>query len=134
MRYAITYVSTASQKLSPTEIDELLAISKEKNNQKAITGILLYQDGNFLQVIEGEKKEILALFEVINKDRRHTNIIKIFGKDIHGRAFDEYHTDFITVEKNKYITTLEDYLLPLKMLDEKSKNVVMSILRVFLSA
>jgi len=133
MRYAITYVSTAKKELSSTEIDDLLTTSKKNNNKKSITGVLLYKDGNFLQLIEGKKTEILTLFETIIKDERHTNIIKIFGKEKDSKPFDGYHVDFVTNKKLQYSDTLSEYLFPLETLDEKSKNVVMSILRIFLS-
>jgi len=56
MRYAIVYVSTASNELKDEEIQNILSSSNTWNNKNDITGLLLFSEGNFFQIIEGEKK------------------------------------------------------------------------------
>lgn len=56
MRYAISYVSTAKKSLSETEIRQILNDSENNNNKQNITGLLLYSEGNFFQIIEGDQK------------------------------------------------------------------------------
>lgn len=67
MRYAICYVSTAAKNLTSPEINDLLDFSKKTNTRKDIKGVLLYSEGNFFQVLEGEKADILELFGRIEK-------------------------------------------------------------------
>jgi len=96
MNYAVTYVSTASRDLNAEEISELLKYSKENNNSRGITGILLFSEGNFFQIIEGEKEKILELYQRIKTDKRHHNLIQIVGKEIHNEAYNGYEADFIS--------------------------------------
>ena len=63
MNYAISYVSTAAEGISKEDIQDLLELSSRKNNDHNITGILLYSNGNFFQVLEGEKLLINSLFK-----------------------------------------------------------------------
>ncbi len=67
----IIYLSSSVEYLNSEEIESLLSQSREKNIENDITGLLLYADGDFLQVIEGPKVAMLDLFESIKKDSRH---------------------------------------------------------------
>lgn len=51
------------------EIDSLLSQCCKNNLEKDITAVLLYTEGNFLQVIEGPEVVMLELFELIKKIR-----------------------------------------------------------------
>ncbi len=97
MLYTISYVSTSDKKFTDTDIHDLLNFVKKHNNENNITGLLIYSEGNFFQVIEGEKKIISDLFEKIKQDSRHYNIIKIFDRENEQKAFSEYDSSFITV-------------------------------------
>lgn len=134
MRHAICYVSTASKNLDRQEIDRVLNQTKEKNNKKDITGILLYSEGNFFQVLEGEKAEVLKIFKYIEEDERHYNIIKIFGKEVPDRTFDGYEVDFISEYSKFSEERLQEYLYHVNGLDKASQKVVREILSVFIDS
>lgn len=132
MRYAICYVSTATKKFAKEEIDDLLKVSKEKNNEKDIRGFLLYSEGNFFQIMEGQKNTVLDLYTKIQKDPRHETIIQILGKEIPQGAFDGFETDVVT-DNNKYDPEImEDYLFHIKGLDDQTQAVVERMLEVFI--
>ncbi|SHG03460.1 Sensors of blue-light using FAD [Salegentibacter echinorum] len=132
MHYAITYVSTASESLTAQDISELLKYSKHSNNDDDITGILLFSEGNFFQVLEGKKEKVLALYEKIKNDDRHRNIIKIISKEIHKEAYDGYEADFIS--ENSYVNPekFQDYLNYLKVLDKPTQVAVENMLKAFI--
>ena len=67
--YRIIYLSSATTKFTNEEILTLLNASRKKNEANEITGLLLYSDGNFLQIIEGKQKKIKALYAKINMDQ-----------------------------------------------------------------
>ena len=50
------YTSAATKPISPKELQELLVISRRNNIRDGITGMLLFEDGTFLQVLEGEEE------------------------------------------------------------------------------
>ncbi|GAA4270756.1 BLUF domain-containing protein [Aquimarina gracilis] len=110
MRYTISYVSTVSPDLSETDIADLMSYVKQHNNFLDITGILIYSDGNFLQVLEGEKETVKILFERIKKDPRHYNIIKMLDKEIKDNAFSKYHSSFTVISGHYSHTELQQFL------------------------
>lgn len=101
MRHAICYVSDVDPEMRTKEINELLKYSQKKNRERDIKGVLLFSDGNFFQVLEGRKEQILKLWQTIEKDPRHRNIIKILDRDIEKGSFDSYKAEILE-EENKF--------------------------------
>jgi len=132
MRYAISYVSTASRNLEEEKIENILRISEENNNKNNITGLLLFSEGNFFQIIEGRKEEIAELYNKIEKDSRHHNIIKIFEKRIYKEAFDGYKSDFISENTRYNSSRLNNYEKYIEVLDEPLQKAVSNILKAFI--
>ena len=92
--YRIIYLSSASKLLSDDELNYLLKSSKIKNKKYNITVLLLYIDGDFLQVIEGEKQDVLNLFELIKRDERNRSIICVFNENVEKRQFPDWLMGF----------------------------------------
>jgi hypothetical protein len=90
----IAYVSSTQGLLTADEIEHLLVSSRARNQARGITGVLLYKGGNVLQVIEGEEPRVLTLFSAIQRDPRHTGVIKIYQKKIVSRDFPEWTMGF----------------------------------------
>jgi len=132
MRYAIVYLSSASDELEIAEISKILSFTEESNNNHDITGLLLFSDGNFFQIIEGEKNSILKLFETIKRDDRHRNIQQIFGEEINKGAYDLYATNFISDEVKYDTDQFEHYLNQTSVLGKNAQKAVENILRVFI--
>ena len=79
---SITYVSSAVPKFSETTLLNLVDQSQKINERLGITGILVYSDGNFMQVIEGADLPTLALYERIRRDVRHRDVITVHHQPI----------------------------------------------------
>jgi hypothetical protein len=39
-----------------------MALSRENNAKRGVTGMLLYKEGNFIQVLEGDEREVRIVF------------------------------------------------------------------------
>jgi len=87
--FQIVYVSTATAPFNPDELRELLRGSHERNARAGITGLLLYNDGQFMQVLEGEESAVMILFAKINRDPRHHHVISLLHEPILDRQFPE---------------------------------------------
>ncbi|WP_286761208.1 BLUF domain-containing protein [Salegentibacter sp. UBA1130] len=131
MRYAISYVSTANPALSETEIQNALDFSKDWNNNHNITGILLYSQGNFFQVLEGEEQILKDLFNRIKADERHHNVITIFQKSIPNTRFDGYQADFISLDDRYNDENFDTYLAQISLLNPSIQSSVKYILNKF---
>jgi class 3 adenylate cyclase len=71
----LTYISKASEQLTLAEIEQIGEISTRNNQRDEITGVLLYLNGFFFQIIEGKEKTLDDLYTKILVDNRHTDIL-----------------------------------------------------------
>lgn len=92
--YKLFYVSNATDELKDNGIDTILEASRKNNPAQGITGILLFRSGIFLQLLEGEKAAVDALYEKIQKDPRHSNVINLFTIEDEKRLFDDWAMGF----------------------------------------
>lgn len=67
------YISTAPS-LSREEVDGILESSARNNPERGITGLLLYNGRNFLQLLEGSEAELVSLMLRISHDPRHSGV------------------------------------------------------------
>jgi len=75
----LLYRSTAVRPFNATELNELLECSREGNLRHGVTGLLLYRDGTFLQLIEGPDRAVERLLDNIRRDRRHRDVQLVLG-------------------------------------------------------
>jgi bacteriocin-like protein len=92
--------------MSTHDLLGLLQECRENNAGSAITGMLLYYKGTFLQVLEGDEKIVDTLVEKIRKDVRHTNIHIINRKTIERRQYADWSMGFKQVS-NKELQNIE---------------------------
>jgi len=128
MRFAISYVSTANRDLNQEEVAELLDLTEIRNNIEGVNGLLIYSSGNFFEVIEGEETKIKELFENINEDPRHRNIMMVFEKEIDKPLFDDKEANFISENTKHRQMKVENFLYYIKDLDESTQKAVKNIL------
>ncbi|MFV8226831.1 BLUF domain-containing protein [Christiangramia aquimixticola] len=131
MRYAISYVSSVNFDLTNDEIQEILDFSRISNNANGITGILLYSDGNFFQVLEGDKDQLKPLFSAINDDHRHYDLMVIFEKQVSQAAFENYECDFISLDSRFNQESMDIYLSQIEKLNPKIQGSVRYVLNKF---
>jgi Sensors of blue-light using FAD len=95
------YASAATYDLSCAELGKLLAVSRENNKRLGITGLLLYVEGNFFQVLEGERLAVESAFEEIERDPRHTHVTLIISEPISHRVFHDWSMGFSSLSHKK---------------------------------
>lgn len=79
------YVSTA-QGLAPEIVEQIVESSAVANARNAITGFLLYNGRNFLQLVEGEEENLFSLMRKISADPRHAGLSCLDNSPIDARA------------------------------------------------
>ena len=92
--FHLVYVSSAVNPFSKEDLLDLLTIARANNSQLDITGMLLYKDGDFMQVLEGEETAVRALFEKIERDPRHRGTIVLLEENIPKRVFEDWSMGF----------------------------------------
>jgi len=84
------YTSSAAAPVDDAALRDILHVSRAKNSDKRITGLLLFNDGTFTQYIEGPKVLVDGARNRIEADKRHKGIIPISHGPIEKRLFPEY--------------------------------------------
>lgn len=95
----IFYISAAARRATPNEIDSLLAVARKRNRRDNITGVLLYHEGSFAQVLEGPEKAVRECFHRIESDRRHSGCSIILEEYAPQRLFGGWDMGFVLVTK-----------------------------------
>jgi hypothetical protein len=101
----LVYVSSAVELFTEEDLLALLNHSRERNQQSAITGMLLYSSGNFMQVIEGNEKAVVELHQKILADPRHTNVITLLKRSVAQRLFPNWSMGFKNLDQLTEETT-----------------------------
>jgi hypothetical protein len=90
MVHHLVYVSSTPTPLSPDELMEILRVSRRNNAAVAVTGALLYSGGNVMQVLEGERADVDAVFARVLRDPRHRQVQVLLREDVPRRYFGEW--------------------------------------------
>ena len=83
------YISTAPD-LPAKVVDDILVSCRRNNSQRGITGLLLYNGRNFLQLLEGSEADVLWVMRRIGEDTRHSGISILERTDTDNRACPEW--------------------------------------------
>jgi hypothetical protein len=92
------YASAATPVCKESEIPVLLKQARAGNERCAITGMLLYIDGGFFQVLEGDCDVVDELYSHIQRDPRHSRVTLIIREPIAARDFSEWTMGFSTID------------------------------------
>lgn len=90
----LIYFSQATNPFTEADLVALLEQARARNQHQQITGALVYGQGQFMQVLEGEEPVISQLYELIKQDPRHRNVFKLADKEITERRFPEWGMAF----------------------------------------
>jgi Sensors of blue-light using FAD len=90
----LLYVSNTASEIVPGDLDDILTASRRNNALIGVTGLLLFIDGGFLQMLEGEEIAVRTLYARIAVDRRHVNPRLMLDREMPARAFPGWSMGF----------------------------------------
>jgi len=90
----LIYISSATSWPDETDLLQLLNQARSRNLRQNITGMLLYSNATYLQVLEGEPKDVHQIFDAINRDSRNNGVVKLHEADIQQRDFPDWSMGF----------------------------------------
>ena len=91
----LVYASAATKEFSGSELELLLEHARRNNSALDVTGVLLFADETFFQVLEGNPSVVDTLYEKIALDTRHDNVLLLAKRDIEERNFGQWSMGFI---------------------------------------
>ena len=81
------YISTAVGPITTAVTGTILRSAQAHNAVNGITGVLCQGQGVYLQVLEGERSQVDALYARILQDKRHQDIVLRQQEDIKSRRY-----------------------------------------------
>ena len=92
--FRVIYTSSATAPFSREELEELLQKSRRNNMATDLTGMMIYKDGNFMQLVEGPERAVRDLMGKISRDPRHGNFTILMEGPILQRSFETWSMGF----------------------------------------
>jgi len=87
MLVRLLYASRSVRAIGPEDIDSILAQSRKHNPDLGITGILCQSGDVFVQVLEGGRVAVNALYSQIVRDSRHRDVTVLHFEEVTERRF-----------------------------------------------
>ena len=97
--YTIIYTSTGIG-ISEEDLKDILKASNNSNRYAGITGILLYGQDEFIQVLEGPKDAVMRTYTRICQDKRHSEISPLVETPIDKRVFGQWAMAYAALSEN----------------------------------
>ncbi len=94
--HRLVYMSTAVGVLRAEELDRIYFRAKSANAQAGITGLMLFYEGVFLQMLEGPAAGVSSLMERLRRDRRHSDLIVLEAGPADERLFPDTPMRFVS--------------------------------------
>ncbi len=86
----VVYASAATIGFTQKDLLKLLGLARERNTAAGISGMLLYHNKSFLQVLEGPRQHVDELFTRIQKDPRYKNCLVLLRTEIQKKEFENW--------------------------------------------
>lgn len=114
------------------ELKAILTESRKNNTANNISGMLLYYEGTFIQLIEGSKEAVEETYYRIGADRRHKNLIKLIVGESEYKNFPDWSMGFAVGDK-KLFSQLEGYANPYDeyFLNTNEQSPAITVLKTF---
>ncbi len=133
----LIYISAATYPPTDQELKNLLMGARERNKHNQITGLLIYKNRTFMQVLEGEQQQVHELFDKIKKDPRNNGMVKLIEQPILKRDFAQWYMGFENLEHYNpeqlpaYVEILDNQLDESKIeaVKGKSLNLLLSFIK-----
>jgi hypothetical protein len=90
----VIYASAATREWTPEELLHLLHGARQRNTALGITGLLGYNTGTFLQLLEGPPARVRGLLRRIEKDPRHGELTVLLERVVQTRFFPDWSMGF----------------------------------------
>jgi hypothetical protein len=112
MLVRLLYASHATGPVNCALIQEIMQQSHAHNPQHGITGILCHSDKLYMQVLEGGRDAINALYAKILRDPRHTDVVLLHYEEICERRYAGWTMGQANLAKVNASTLLRFSVLP----------------------
>ena len=136
MPHQIMYSSQATEPMTVTGLEAILADARTGNEARNVTGALVDVDGVFFQIIEGDKDVVHKLMASIASDSRHHSVKIFYEAEIDVRAFESWSMAYLSAtaeQMSKWAglpgtATVEQLLTDINRGPQRAPRILVNIL------
>ncbi len=99
--YQLTYRSKALPDITPKQVQDIIAIATAFNSSNEISGCLIFDNGYFVQILEGDEEKVTQLYLKIKLDKRHSHLEVLSKGWSSKRVFDDWGMGYLEMEDVK---------------------------------
>lgn len=96
--FQLLYLSRTRLDWTEPELAALAARAQDRNTSDGLTGLLLYGNGHFLQLLEGRRQPLLLTYDRIARDARHTDLRVLLDAPIARRTFPRWAMGLLNLD------------------------------------
>ena len=136
MPHQIMYSSQATEPMTVTGLEAILTDARTGNEARDVTGALVYVDGVFFQIIEGDKDVVHKLMASIASDSRHHSVKIFYEAEVNVRAFESWSMAYLSAtaeQMSKWAglpgtATAEELLTDINRGPQRAPRILVNIL------
>lgn len=136
MTYQIIYSSESSVPMQLDDLEEILKHARSSNATKGITGALVFVEGVFLQILEGDRTSVRDLMAKISVDVRHQTVTVLREGEISSAIFSDWKMAFVSATSEQIskwaglsgTTEIPEILTDIRQDPHRAAQVAQSIL------
>lgn len=100
---SLTYTSWARPSISDGDVEDILKSAHTNNPLDGISGVLIFNGGAFMQVLEGSEQAIDEMVERLRRDKRHSNFFIREERLVTERAFPDWSMAYLRLRDDEFI-------------------------------
>ena len=124
MLCTFVYCSRAAESVDDAEVGRIVEAAQRSNRARGITGVLVFGNGVFFQLIEGPSAQIQKLMVTLHNDPRHHDVVSLdWSEERRERLYPNWEMERVTADDIRAV--LDDALESCK-----DENSVASLRRI----
>lgn len=123
MIFQLIYTCALQSTVSCQDLAEIAKTSAVANEARGITGMLICKDGSVLQVLEGQKADVEALYDQIQMDNRINNLIVLIRRMAEKREFPDWSMGYRNASAEEEAFDLSAISMPEALPTEPSQEL-----------
>lgn len=135
----LIYTSTAKSLMDERDLSQILRSARSSNSKNDITGLLVYHDGCFMQILEGPEAAVQRCYQRIQLDQRHRDCTLLAKDTVVSRMFSTWWMSYQAFDdlssfQKKQFADIRQFATELRKSSLTESTKVNSILLAFMSA
>jgi hypothetical protein len=124
---SLTYTSWARPGISDADIEAILRSAHTNNPLDGITGVLIFNGGAFMQILEGSEQAVSDMTGRIRVDSRHSNFFIRDERLIGERSFPDWSMAYLRLKDDEFIGEDRVRRALTRSIPEPTRNIIKAL-------